>query len=48
VALHYNLADGDAACLGAFKLTNMRFGDTIAANPEQVEYWKKEFGGGIE
>jgi hypothetical protein len=48
VALHYNSADGEAACIGAFKLTNMRFVDKITANPEQGEYWKKEFGGGLE
>jgi len=48
VALHYNSADGEAACLGAFKLTNMGFVDKISTNPEQVEYWKNEFGGGLE
>jgi hypothetical protein len=29
-------------------LTNMRIVDKITANPEKVEYWKKEFGGGSE
>jgi hypothetical protein len=29
-------------------LTNMRIVDKITSNPEQVEYWKKEFGGGLE